>query len=184
MENLYVYALTHTPSALLPCPPLLLSPGWQLIRQHSTTDVHTEWVNSAHAQLWSCEEPEQLLATVFTLNNGEVHIDQHANKLQAAPLEHPVILQTIDAVIKQQDLGEVDHSLKSSFVLGVTDKHTLWSLWRSFFFSPSQLLTAWSPAASLPISYKYIAWDLDLFNNSAPASTHIAAAKGKSAGWC
>lgn len=33
-------------------------------------------------------------------------------------------------------------------------------------FLPLQL-TAKSPAASLPISYKYMAWDLDLFNNSA-----------------
>lgn len=64
--------------------------------------------------------------------------------------------------------GQWSHHLCTGWV-DQTHKHsrTPQRLWRSHF---SPQLTAWSPAASLPISYKYIAWDLDLFNNSATAS--------------
>lgn len=50
-----------------------------------------------------------------------------------------------------------------------THTHTHQIRWRPYLFS--LLLSVWSPAASLLKSYKNIAWDLDLFNNSGGFST-------------
>lgn len=59
------------------------------------------------------------------------------------------------------------------------------ALYKELLFPRSRRLP--SPAASLPISYKYIAWELHVFNNSADAAAHrslarAAAAQGESGG--
>lgn len=52
------------------------------------------------------------------------------------------------------------------------------ALYKDLLFPRSRRLP--SPAASLPISYKYIAWELHVFNNSADA--RAASAQGESGG--